>query len=86
MSLWLIAAFGFLALSFLLMFAWPVAVYGREALADMTKRAEARLLAGGVATLAASALFTPVFVEALISSGGQALTLAEGFNNLSWGL
>ncbi|MEO0982672.1 MAG: hypothetical protein AAFX03_08475 [Pseudomonadota bacterium] len=85
MTVWLIVAAAFAALSALLIFGWPLAVYGPRALGEMRRDPQARVLAGIVGSVAIAIIMTPMLSSSLTFSGERALTLAEEFNGLSWG-
>jgi len=84
MLIWTAAAFALLAL--LLVLAWPLAVAAPGHRLDALRSPAARTLAGGLATLAISAILTPLIVAALISGADTVQLVANEFGNLSFGM
>lgn len=69
MTILLLTAAAFLALSMALFFGPQFVAYGTPGLRDAFQRPEAKLIAGGLATAIALLLFAPVISSVLISDG-----------------
>ncbi len=76
----------FAVVALLLALAWPVLVVPPGQRVAALRTPAARSIAGGAATLAISAILTPMVVAALISGADTVQFVASEFGNLSFGM
>ncbi|MEL6257681.1 MAG: hypothetical protein AAFQ67_01315 [Pseudomonadota bacterium] len=79
-----ILALGFLCVSALFLFGWPLVVYGQRAWREFQTQRDIKLMATGLTGLAALVLILPLTNGALISRVDRVERVAEDVSHVSW--